>query len=545
MRTITLLFLIAVLSACSGLQPGSLQGRISGADGRVPAMAHVHLFKLGDDPYKPITSVRAGTDGRFRLQLPDDEYLAVLITAADHQALELPLIRNGSESVKLNIRLQSNDYVADFSQVKITGDWNNFGFSSALPMQRRADGTFTFSLQTDSAQVAYQLVGITSDGHSVNGTQYDRLQYDGGGDYLSLVSARQGRADIVFDPRKLIRQSDDDLPQVSSPGGGRPVRFMEVALRCAREQRLSRSAEAAFKKNVGNTTRYQHDYSSLVKYLSDLMDASSDDKLIKYAALSMAELVYYDAMVPDRVFRTIAKSMPLTDPMWAAKPMLAPYVYIKALGEKPAQALFNEQLEKITNPRVQAIVLINLGLQAKRDRDDQKLAEVYNALKENHSDIPQVQYYLQQFDANQRIALGKKVPEFSFTLLNSTQTVNNKTFEGKFYMLDFWATWCQPCVAEMPTIHDAYAKYHSKGFEILSLSFDRQQEDIARFRNSAWKMPWLHTFLDPSIRDQVAQTFEVEGIPKPILVSPEGVIIATEAELRGDKLERTLGTYLD
>ena len=57
-------------------------------------------------------------------------------------------------------------------------------------------------------------------------------------------------------------------------------------------------------------------------------------------------------------------------------------------------------------------------------------------------------------------------------------------------------------------------------------------------------MPWLHTFVEGGFNSELAKTFEVLGIPKPILVSPKGIILATEDDLRGPRLERTLSKYL-
>lgn len=58
-------------------------------------------------------------------------------------------------------------------------------------------------------------------------------------------------------------------------------------------------------------------------------------------------------------------------------------------------------------------------------------------------------------------------------------------------------------------------------------------------------MPWLHTFVEGGFNSELAKTFEVLGIPKPILVSPKGIILATEDDLRGPNLERTLAGVLE
>ncbi len=75
----------------------------------------------------------------------------------------------------------------------------------------------------------------------------------------------------------------------------------------------------------------------------------------------------------------------------------------------------------------------------------------------------------------------------------------------------------------------------------MSLSFDRKPQNVVEFRKKRWPMPWMNAFVEGGFRSGTAKTFEVAGIPKPVLVGEDGKIIATEAELRGEKLEETLG----
>lgn len=111
-------------------------------------------------------------------------------------------------------------------------------------------------------------------------------------------------------------------------------------------------------------------------------------------------------------------------------------------------------------------------------------------------------------------------------------------------MIDFWATWCGPCVGEMEALHKAYAKFKDKNFVILSVSFDASPQDVLKFRQDKWQMPWLHAFADQGFDSKMAKDFETIGIPHPILVDTAGTIVATEEDLRGESLEKTLEKYL-
>jgi thiol-disulfide isomerase/thioredoxin len=159
-----------------------------------------------------------------------------------------------------------------------------------------------------------------------------------------------------------------------------------------------------------------------------------------------------------------------------------------------------------------------------------------------YSEMNEFQLDLKRSD--KRIMVGKPVPDFEVTLLDGKEKVSNKSLLGKFYLIDFWATWCNPCVAEMKNLQKAYEKYKDKNFVILSLSLDRKIEDIKKFRGGKWKMPWLHAFMYDEANKNVIKTFDVKSIPKPILVGFDGRIVATEISLRGENLQKTLADFI-
>src|SRR5207244_7457581 len=88
--------------------------------------------------------------------------------------------------------------------------------------------------------------------------------------------------------------------------------------------------------------------------------------------------------------------------------------------------------------------------------------------------------------------------------------------QGKVVLVDFWASWCGPCIAELPHLRETYEKYHGQGMDVVSVSLDFKREDLTRFLE-AGPIPWPQIFFGQDDKvgwnNPLARRYGVDGIP--------------------------------
>ena len=144
------------------------------------------------------------------------------------------------------------------------------------------------------------------------------------------------------------------------------------------------------------------------------------------------------------------------------------------------------------------------------------------------------------------LSVGRKVLPFKAQATDGTDLGFPKSYKGKLVMLDFWATWCGPCVGELPNVTKAYEAYHERGFEILSISLDQENKlDVLNSFTKEHNMPWRQVYDGKFWEARVAKMYGIQSIPACFLVDGDtGTIIADASTLRGTQIMATLDSAL-
>lgn len=201
------------------------------------------------------------------------------------------------------------------------------------------------------------------------------------------------------------------------------------------------------------------------------------------------------------------------------------YVAMKAKTAKTMDSL-------VTNyPDCHATALI-IDKFVIKNRDLGEVEKMYESLTPRVKNAYLGRKLKASIDNIKKTSVGNVAPDFTLQTPDG-EDVSLADYRGKYVLLDFWASWCGPCLREVPNVKKVYDKYHDKGFEILSVSLDDKKDNWINAIEK-YDLNWGHVSSLQGWNCPVAKLYNVSGVPAMLLIDKEGKIVATK--LRGELL---------
>lgn len=198
---------------------------------------------------------------------------------------------------------------------------------------------------------------------------------------------------------------------------------------------------------------------------------------------------------------------------------------------------YNRQVLEQNKDNVLALFAVqNIAMDMKDTQLDSLLSTLSEKLQQNDF----VGKLRESIEVRKNTAEGKMFTDFTISDSDGRSvSLSDYVGKGKYVLVDFWASWCNPCKQEIPNIKAVYEKYRSKGLDVLSVAVWDNPEST-RDTAKVYGVKWNQIVNAQSVPTEI---YGIEGIPHIILFGPDGTIL--KRDLRGEDIEKTVAEYLD
>lgn len=564
MRLSLSIFVCLFFAYQNGSSQTVIKGKVLGSDGKPMERADItRVSNRSKFPRDKIKNYPVDENGSFEFTVSAPNLYRFWFSGAYHQKLELPIYVSEPGTIRLNIQLKPFQFKEKLSPVNfyIVRGWREKAPDvdkwEKFTVGPDSSDNYTLSVKTRADTLAYYVWGLAKDPDShIHGAEFDYLVPNRSNGYYSVINTEDGQ-------KTKISFALDDYPKFDK-------KEAKIELDAPRETKQFLSVYQDYERRYDEYSRYHDEqqekgkstYEIKYDWDEDLIDFYEKAKNERDPFLKKAHLTFfltidfsknwnnqrnysYDKEFAEQILEDFEPDSPL----WSVGLYNFGKVFRKATEsdkvydekEKEFRELkdegdeYEQYMRRFVEEHPDSSIYssrLSLGMGwAYKYKRFELFEKYYNKYMDLYGDTRGAERIREEYNPQKKIKQGAQIPEFAFELLDSGELVTSRSLTGSQYLINFWATWCGPCVGKMEELHKIYDVFKDDGFKILNISINFKEQHVYDFREKKFPMPWLNVHLEDWDPDKPPLSkFEVIAIPKTILVDKKGTIQAVNPE---------------
>ena len=543
--------------------------------------------------WSKIEKIQCDEDGSYKITLPDNfNEFRLVFSAVNHSQATFYIVALPNTSYEINATINPFYFKNIPDTFFVIGDFNNFSWENGIiPMNENEKGIYSATIHSENDTLAYQIFIKMQwwNSRSINGQNALFYKPDSGGDYISyVINGTKNHNDtinhnetknhneiknynVVFDINQFLTEYPEPELTSSNPAINEFLKFDKISDKLIDESYIIMGSVVGDEnaENMLNNIETENQASGInskkeehIEHAPELIIASLDSVKRVYAEkidslFHKAQYKETKIVLMSRYFNVLWVYHTPHDLSFAENTDIINFCLDSVdINSVDWESYFMSCI--IAGESLTSSARIENFLQARKETDENAWAyyriidyamrkgDTVNAkryfarMKEEFPESKYTKDMINHYNLDSSKEIKTMIPDFELADLdNKSATISMQSLRGKYILIDFWGTWCHPCIMDMPHLEAAYERFKDKNFIIYSIAKDKE-ENIEKFRNRKYKMPWLHSILDKTVE----KLLEIEGYPTQILVSPDGEILARHIGNIGNKLEVILERYL-
>jgi thiol-disulfide isomerase/thioredoxin len=489
---------------------------------------------------KPIDWAEGTGFETARIYMSDDKPVILKFTAPGY----LPaytFLTDGFTAAGFEVKLKPMP-IADNPNPVVIGNFNNFDARSGIEMLKPENKNWAADIDSDSDTLDYLITGYSL--YALPGSEGDLIlnneapTFDR--NYISrITNGDKTSFKIEFDPGIFDFTKPKSGITFSHKGEKHISGVAEIYTRMIDEY-YEYLASNIRHQNRGNDDRYEHDFSAYIADLDSLVHHFNHKDV--EAASILTKLRFNGGLnISDDEIMRLFELLEPTSEVWM--------IDFTALTDAVNIIGFDAIIDDVSSiasgspyESMRAEALYNLVRYYHDSGNEEEWHAKFFELVSNHPDYFRTAFAYQHYAPEQPITEGKPLPFNEYNRLDDKGIVRLDELKEPFLLIDFWASWCGPCISAMPKLHNLYDTYSDQGFGILSISLDQSPAHVESFRKE-WGMPWHHGF--EGYNSSRIMEMGVVGVPYYVLLGPDRTVITRNQELlRGEDFSEFLESKL-